>query len=240
MNTILKVLPISILIMLSALTACSTKNDNIDLNAHDKIKIRGDGHLHDSYLNKKWLSLNQFRCEETDLWGFKDENGNVVINPQFFGVCSFSDGLAFVITEARERGSGAFIDAEGNFIISFSTIIETRPFSEGFAAIIIREWDLSNEQPLAVGTPGPFIFINKQGEDVFGQEFGSVTGFRDGLARVTIANGNTIFINQLGENAFGLEFMSAQNFIDGYVRVRMLDESRVYMDRKGRITEKTW
>lgn len=47
------------------------------------------------------------------LWGFLDKTGKVVIEPRFIQALDFSNGLAFV---SLARGTGAFVDTEGNII----------------------------------------------------------------------------------------------------------------------------
>ena len=168
--------------------------------------------------------------------GFIDAAGNLVISlPAVISAHRFSEGLAFVRgVEGREDQIG-YIDTTGNLVIPLPTVISADRFSDGFALVRIREWDWDNEMPLTVGTPGPLIFIDRTGENVFGMEFGTAVRFVDGLARVGVSNRNWAFIDTTGENAFGMEFRHAQDFIDGYARVTLLDGTNTYIDRAGNL-----
>jgi len=169
--------------------------------------------------------------------GYIDLTGNLAIplpdGAILFGA-RFSEGLAFIRgVEGRDDLTG-YIDLVGNLVIPIPTAIVAHDFSDGFAAIIKREWDY-NEPALAVGLPGPYIFIDRAGQNVFGREFGSVGVFRDGLAIVTLDNGNSIFIDTKGQNAFRREFRAAFGFEGDYADVTLLNGSRVRINRSGRV-----
>jgi len=98
--------------------------------------------------------------------------------------------------EGREDKTG-YIDLSGNLAIPLPTALSASRFSEGFAYVIVREWDYSNETPFNL-LPGPFIFIDRTGQNVFNQEFASAYRSIEGFARVTLPNNrHEIFINHL-------------------------------------------
>jgi len=168
------------------------------------------------------------------LVGYKDAEGNVIVEPQYLYGHRFSEGLAFVRgIEGREYRTG-FIDLTGNLAIPLPTIISGGAFSEGFAIIIEREWDRTNEV-VFITTPGPFIFIDRTGQNVFGKEFASAHRFIEGFARVVLLDGREIFINTTGQNAFDMEFSMLKDFDNGYARVRLLDGTWTRIDRYGNI-----
>ena len=143
----------------------------------------------------EWGTLYRYECE-AGLVGYVDAYGEIVIEPQFYGGHRFSEGLAFVMGVPGREDQTGFIDLEGNLVIPLPTALEARQFSEGFAAVSIREWGRPNR--FVDGTPGPFIIIDRTGQDAFGREFIMVRAFEDGFAQVTLLNGNDRYIDRLG------------------------------------------
>ena len=233
----INLLLIFLIVSLLSTTACDA-GYKIAPVVSDERQYGGVENMHNLYSEKEWPELNRFRCDIKGLWGFKNEEGDIAIEPKFFGVGVFSEGLAFVALGDSEGSGGGFIDTQGQLVIYLPVIFEARPFSEGLAAVSLRRWNYKKDgESFIIGTLGPFVFIDRNGDVAISQEFGSVTGFVNGIARVTTANNTVIFINSLGKNAFGLEFLQAQDFIDGRARVRLLDGVRVYIDRNGNIIE---
>jgi len=181
-----------------------------------------------------------YRFEQDGLWGFRDAYDNIIIEPQYFFAYEFSEGLAPIRGIPSAEDVWGFIDLTGNLVISLPSIVSiSKGFSEGFAVIVEREWDWDNEDPLAVDTIGPFVFIDRLGNNTFGLEFENVLPFRDGLARVVLINGNATFIDKTGANAFNMEFIDLRGFDeDGYAMVTLLDGTRTHMDRSGNIVDK--
>ena len=131
-----------------------------------------------------------YRFERNGLWGFMDANNTEIIKPQFIVAQGFSEGLAFVIDEAWQRG---YIDLEGKFVISFPEVFYPQDFSNGFARVVLREWDWGSEIiPTVGGMRGPVVFIDRTGENIFGLEFASADPFNEeGIARVSLIDGIT-------------------------------------------------
>jgi len=207
-----------------AITACASNLRGVD--SHMRI--------YDNLNEEKWKTLCRF--QENGLFGFKNANDEVVIDPQYYGAHRFSEGLAFVIGVEGSDYQTGFIDSTGTLIISLPTVSVASVFSEGFATIIKREWDYANEEPLIVDTPGPYIFIDRNGVNVFEQEFGSAYRFIEGFARVTLLNGNDAFINKAGQNAFGMEFLNARDFENGYAMVTLLNGRERQLHSSGRLS----
>jgi len=174
-----------------------------------------------------------------DLTGYIDLTGNLVIplpSAIMFGD-PFSEGLAFVRGEEGREDLTGYIDLTGNLVIPLPTVIAADQFSHGFASILHREWR-PTEFGLLIGVPGPFIFIDRDGQNAFGREFQYANPFAYGLALVSLRNGNHAFIDTSGRNAFGREFRRASDFdSDGYARVTLRNGSERYIDRAGNLTE---
>ncbi len=75
----------------------------------------------------------RIRFVENQLFGYKDEEGNVVIKPQFFDADDFSDGLACV--KKGKSSSWGYIDTSGRMVIP-AQFKQAKPFHEGLAAVL--------------------------------------------------------------------------------------------------------
>ena len=148
-------------------------------------------------LYNEWgIVLYRF-IDENGLRGFKDALGNVIIEPQFMFARDFSEGLAFVSKEIDCGEFRGYIDLSGNLVIPLPTVwvgqisstafgANALDFSEGFAWVVVREWDWDNELVQSTGLPGPTIFIDRTGENIFGMEFSGAGDFQNGYAPVTL------------------------------------------------------
>jgi hypothetical protein len=170
---------------------------------------------------------------------FIDKTGEIAFDREFLTADVFSEGLAFVRCVTGTNEQTGYIDLTGNLVISLPTDKTIFPgrFHYGVAAVIVREWDLDNEEPFNTYTRGPFIFIDRTGQDAFGEEFLSVFMCEDRITPVFRLNGNGIFIDRTtGENVFGMEFGSVSTFNQhGFAPVLLLDGRLRYIDRSGNL-----
>ncbi|MHC4333158.1 MAG: WG repeat-containing protein [Planctomycetota bacterium] len=121
--------------------------------------------------------------------GFIDRTGQFVIGPQFDSAQDFSEGLASV----RVGEQGGYIDRSGNYVIGPKFKGMANSFSEGLAAV----YDEAKKK---------FGFIDRSGEFVIEPKFGLATGFRNGLARVTLVSSLGIkngYIDKTGKFVWG-------------------------------------
>jgi len=146
--------------------------------------------------NEEWGVLYPF--QEDRLWGYKDDFGNVVIEPQFRGARDFSEGLAFVVIGYPEIVQRGFIDLTGELVIPFPLgRLDIGDFSEGFAHVNKREWDFERERPNVDSTFGPYVFIDRTGQNAFGREFREVRPFdENGYALVIMLNGRQRYLHR--------------------------------------------
>ncbi len=134
--------------------------------------------------------------DSTDLYGFVDNKGKWVIQPQFYYADKFSEGLAAV---ALPMGKIGFIDINGNFSIepSFHSAYVT-PFHNGRAAVCIVNSENKREGNLMVG------LIDKKGNWVVKPKHKLITRdlkLHDSIAALITDNegkGNVGFINWNG------------------------------------------
>jgi len=190
------------------------------------------------FVAQEWGTLYQYQRD--GLAGYKDADGNIVVEPQYKYAHRFSEGLAFVRgVDGREDQTG-FIDLEGNLVIPLPIALRVGHFSEGLAHVAVRAWRM-DEDPNTTShyISGPLIFIDREGRDVFGEEFEDARPFISGLAVIRRYRGNEEFIDRTGQNPFGMEFRSAGRFDeDGFASVHMLDGTRTHIDRHGNIANR--
>jgi len=118
-------------------------------------------------------------------WGFIDEQGRMVIEPQFESPASFSEGLARVYM----RSGYGFIDKEGKWVIPPS-LSRAGTFSEGLA--VFREDYRQDDKDPRLHHIGRAGFIDHEGNEVIKPQFAAAWAFKEGLARVA-ADGNCWF-----------------------------------------------
>lgn len=139
-------------------------------------------------------------------WGFIDESGKYVVNPQYDAVHVFIEGLAAVCLgeecEARIWDSGykrkhavkwGFIDRRGQVVIEprYNAIMD---FSDGLAGACLL--DCTEEKKARWG------YVDKNGEVVVNGQFNGVADFWDGIAMVVLGSGDDLrtgFIDRDGK-----------------------------------------
>ena len=161
--------------------------------------------------------------------GFIDETGKVVIPPRFVLSSPFSEGLAWVRTEAYI----GFVDPSGRVMIELP-----ESFSIGF-----------REGLAAIATKTGSGFIDKTGRFISTKRYERVESFSDGLAAVVErqeAEAKYGFINKSGELAIPLTFdvgswrgpfegaMYLSRFTEGLAPV-MIGKLFGYIDHKGNV-----
>lgn len=187
-------------------------------------------------------------------YGYKDENGKVIIEPKYSEADSFSEGLAAV----KEFGSRwGFIDKTGKEIIPFN-FSKAAKFSEGLAPVLDKEtykWGFINKKGKFVIKPqyeeaGYFSeglakvkirenttyvylnFINKEGETVVWRKYSNAETFSEGLAAVAY-DGKWGFIDNSGKEVIPLIYNSAWSFSNGIANV-ILNGKRGQIDKTGK------
>jgi hypothetical protein len=132
-------------------------------------------------------------------WGYVNEKGSLVIEPQFNGALAFTEGLAPV----KVDNLYGYIDKTGNIVIE-PQYKRAYSFSEGLAAVKIEN---------------KYGFINEQGELVIEAKYEKAKPFQEGLAAVfnklTINNGATTLGHVVGYvNTSGEEVIPVENNTD--------------------------
>ena len=159
--------------------------------------------------------------EEGGKWGYKDEGGKVIINPQYSVAGDFSsEGIAAVVDHA----GWAYINRKGKVVIR-PFIVDNGPdyFREGVARFI--------EQ-------GRFGFFDRTGKVVIKPQFDFAGSFHEGLAVICAGcrsrkvgelnfweGGRWGYINKQGEIVIAPKFDSARPFENGKAGVKLNGES---------------
>lgn len=183
-----------------------------------------------------------------DKFGYINNTGKVVINPQFDAAGNFSDGRALIVFE-RKAG---YIDNVGKTVISpqFDAAGE---FAEGFAQVVIGDkvgyidktgrisispqfedaGSFTKDGLAKVKLGGVWGFINKQGFFVVNPQYQDVFDFSEGFAAVEV-DGKWGFINTKGVSVVLPLYNSVHGngFEQGVCRV-MVDGVNIYINTKG-------
>ena len=132
------------------------------------------------------------------LYGYIDQHGKVIIQPQFESAMGFAEGRARVLL----HGKWGYIDRTGTVVIQ-PQFYKAEDFSEGLA-------------PVGVG--GKWGYVDKQGSLVIPLQFDSVGRFAEGLAAVTVG-GKSGYIDAKSNYAVQPQFERAQDFSEGLAAV---------------------
>lgn len=155
------------------------------------------------------------------MWGYIDQKGKYVINPQFEDAGWFSDGLACV---EDKDGKFGFINKKGTYKIP-SKYVHATVFHEGLAFVVEE-----GSRP---------VCINKNGERVFVCTIAEgVSCFCDGLASFYIMNDKGEkrygYYDKKGNVVVNPQFKAAGCFIDGLAIVSDNEDKWGYIDKKGK------
>ncbi len=142
-------------------------------------------------------------------YGFVNEKGEVVINPQYEAAMSFSEGLAAV----RQKGKWGYVDKKGVMVIA-PQFDNPSHFKNGLA-------EFNNGKQSG--------FIDKKGNYVIAPQFDAAWDFHNGLAR--IKQGEMYgYINKKGKIAINPQFEMSYDFSEGLAQFE-LNEKIGFIDK---------
>ena len=166
-----------------------------------------------------------------DKWGYINQKGEYVINPQFESADYFCDGLALVETVDKKWG---YIDKKGNQVIEAKYKYAT-PFSEGLAFVVVED-----EYPTCINKSGETVFTLSQAE--------IACTFSEGLAPFCVAEqdlSNEIgwklkwgFVDKIGKVIIAPQFDRVSCFCEGmsaFVQEDPYGSNWGFMDKTGGI-----
>jgi len=142
------------------------------------------------------------------LWGYIDTQGKYVVPSQFLRATSFSDGMAWTVSEG---GSPTAINTTGAVVFSLQDAERARWFHDGLAAFSI----LVDGEGLRWG------FVNKMGAVTIAPQFKSVGDFSDGRCAVhDAASDKWGYIDVNGAFIINAQFDNAAPYRRGYASVK--------------------
>jgi hypothetical protein len=170
-----------------------------------------------SVQNKKNISKkpnnseNLFPVSENDKWGYVNEQGEMVIKPQFEMASEFKNGLAAVVAidKVGYKNKYGYIDKSGTMVVE-PQYDEAEAFSDGLAA---------------VSKDYRWGYIDATGKEVIPLQFIEASNFSDGLAAVYVQSEEPDkdsqwgYINKKGEIVIPPKFYKAFDFHAGVARV---------------------
>lgn len=158
---------------------------------------RGVGDFHDgrALIARKTYQEGALKID----YGFIDNEGFVVIEPQFYDASYYSEGLAAVDI----AGKWGYIDVNGNMIIE-PQFDDAWVFSEGLAPVIID---------------GKWGYINSSGNIVIEPQYNEAAIFSEGLATVRI-DGKWGYIDKDGNTVIEPQYEEAGYFSEGLAPVK--------------------
>ena len=196
-----------------------------------------------------------FRNEQ-HRWGVLNANHEVVVEPSYDQLGSYTDGIVGVAN--THSGTWRYIDTATGEPITVEGYRMARPFAEDLAAVqkndkqwvyldrsgrealtldpeVYRAYSFSPEGLALVrytGPQGEYGYINRSGQPAFDQQFVLATDFSEGLAAVS--NGAFWgYINAQGEQVIPFIYASAAPFHEGLASVEQNDQ-RFYIDHSGK------
>jgi WG containing repeat len=154
--------------------------------------------------------------------GLMRKTGEILLEPKYNSIDSFSDGFAAVQIEGNELGvTSAFIDTAGHFVFNrkFGFI---RSFSEGYAPVEVN---------------GKWGFIDRTGNQVIEAKYDDVREFDGGLAIVGVRQGKFLrygYIDPTGQVVIKLAFSDAGYFSFGLAPVK-IGRKYGYINKTGQV-----
>ena len=182
-----------------------------------------------------------------DKYGYIDQTGRVVIQPQFDSARDFSEGMA-LIQMSKKYG---FIDKKGYLVIP-PQFDDAGVFSEGLAIVKIankygyicksgqviippqfNDGGIFSEGLVTVKIDNKYGYISKNGQLIIPPQFEESWGFSEGLAIVKIDN-KYGYIGKSGLIVILPQFDDAGVFSEGLASVK-IDNKYGYINKSGQV-----
>ncbi|MFL6560411.1 MAG: WG repeat-containing protein, partial [Bacillus sp. (in: firmicutes)] len=182
-----------------------------------------------AYVSNYGQGLLAFKNSTDGKLGYINEQGKIVIEPQYSYGESFIDGLAIVSLSANNRENYGVIDQKGHFMIkpNYNQIIY---LDEGRFAIG-KEID-----PKSPCMRSIYALADSEGHILTGFIFTSIMKFQDGLASVT-DDQHTYFIDKHGKRNEHLPMISGNGWLsfEKTLIKGNIDDRLIYFNRIGEL-----
>lgn len=182
--------------------------------------------LNDPRVNTKEVGeregIKYFQVEKDGKIGFRDLDGNTVIEPKFDMAEMFSEGYSSVTVGNRH----GFIDETGEYILPLQSYEFLGSLHNGLASVRIND---------------KYGFINIKGQEIIKPQFDEVGEFSEEFCVVRNDNskneiGKYGYIDTTGKVVIELRFQNATQFEDGRAKVE-IDNLWGAIDRTGKLIE---
>ncbi len=154
------------------------------------------------------------KSKKSGKFGYMNNKGLIVIEPEFHYAAPFSEGLAAVSYDGKTMG---YLNPTGELVIPAKYDLAGK-FSGGLAPVY------QNERG---------GYLNKRGKVTIKIEFDGVGSFQDGLAPVQIGD-RFGFINKRGKIVIGVDYLLVGEFRGGLAPVLTVEEKLFYINKKGK------
>lgn len=152
-------------------------------------------------------SKNLFPVSENGKWGYVDEQGKMIIEPQFEMASDFkNDRAAVVIIDKGYKNLHGYIDKTGKMIVK-PQYDEAGDFSDGLA-VVSKDYRWG--------------YIDSTGKEVIPLQFVEALDFSEGLAAVymeTDKDAQWGYINKKGKVVIQPKFYKAYSFHEGVAKI---------------------
>jgi WG repeat protein len=195
------------------------------VSCRGKSQERSDNEIFEEVLNDPRVNSREvgeregiefFQVMKNGKTGFRDLDGNVVIEPKYESAEMFSEGLSAV--QLTEKGKFGFINTKGEMVIP-PTFEYAGSFGNGLASF--RAHDL-------------YGFIDRTGKEVIVPQYAWVDQFSEGFCVVRDSTGRHAFIDTSGTPLTEFKFQYARAFDGGKGKVQ-LDNKWGAIDKKGNV-----
>jgi hypothetical protein len=157
-----------------------------------------------------------------EIYQYIDQDGKIIINPQFSQATIFRNGVALVRTSGDEQKWG-YISEDGKYAVP-ATFTEATVFSEDLAWVVSE-----NAPPKAINSKGEIKITLQDAQTVY--------NFKEGLAAYCNTDSSTNmwgFIDKEGKVKIAPQFTGASDFSGGKCSIRS-NGKWGYIDKQGKI-----
>jgi len=193
-----------------------------------------------------------FRIIKNGKFGYIDNKGNIIVEPEFDDAQDFSEDLALV----SFHGKKVFINRAGKIVIApkdfeaingftnglaRGNILDTSPYTKGYidkSGKLVIDTKATGaceySEGLACVPASKWGFIDPSGRFVIKPQFDEVSYFREGLATVTFWDQSEAsrhkqgYLDKTGNVVIKAQFDVAQSFSEGMAAVGFRTNSDVY------------
>ena len=189
-----------------------------EINEKLNMTVNWDSENKAIMINDKQEVLYPFETDD-GMWGYKDNAGNVIVDPIYYWAEEFYDDRALV--RKSPGGDYGYINNKGNEVIQCK-YFEAYSFSNGAALVYLADYTDADM----------WSYIDKDGNLLFNKTFPLARSFKEEYA-VVLKEGygfpvppeydiqkKWAYINKNGEFASDMVFEEAEDFFNGYACVK--------------------